>query len=477
MSFAAAGAAATPWLLVASRAHCSVCGAHLASASAWGFPAPAGDASLNMQMSWRTGWMSSYRLIPSGQPAQPAIGCRSSKVCQLQQLCCLLLAARCSLLTAGPACTCIHACCMACAGWGDRTVRLSRGPADGEAHLPWPLSAELSPGGTKVFVDIGCSQGERGMAGRQPFWQAATTAPPPVPLLCACLPGRGAKWLAAQRQAVQRRSGALPLPRWMRRLTPSVNPPPGWLAWAAAGYFSSALFSLWAPELGFRPARIRRLAPEAGCSACDECKRQASAPPGLLLHLHAVLCSQDWQLAAGSWQRTGSPLAASRPGCAALQVAPAAGAEPQMGLQVLCVEPDFASHASLVNLREHVFGSSEAWGVYWCAAPLQLVGCCCCCCCCCWSMLCWMLDGDVMCLWGALLCCPGCLMIPSPQLATVWALAPLISTCLCRLHVQAPASRCSEQQQQRQQQRWRRQKQQQRQCSGAGGVWPRRQGT
>ena len=98
MSFAAAGAAATPWLLVASRAHCSVCGAHLASASAWGFPAPAGDASLNMQMSWRTGWMSSYRLIPSGQPAQPAIGCRSSKVCQLQQLCCLLLAARCSLL-------------------------------------------------------------------------------------------------------------------------------------------------------------------------------------------------------------------------------------------------------------------------------------------------------------------------------------------------------------------------------------------
>jgi hypothetical protein len=300
VSFAAAGAAATPWLLVASRAYCSVCGAHLASASAWGFPAPAGDASLNMQMSWRTGWMSSYRLIPSGQPAQPAIGCRSSKVCELQQLCCLLLAARCSLLTAGPAWTCIHACCMACAGWGDRTVRLSRGPADGEAHLPWPLSAELSPGGTKVFVDIGCSQGERGMAGRQPFWQAATTAPPPVPLLCACLPGRGAKWLAAQRQAVQRRSGALPLPRWMRRLTPSVNPPPGWLAWAAAGYFSSALFSLWAPELGFRPARIRRLAPEAGCGACDECKRQASAPPGLLLHLHAVLCSQDWQLAVGS---------------------------------------------------------------------------------------------------------------------------------------------------------------------------------
>jgi hypothetical protein len=61
-----------------------------------------------------------------------------------------------------------------------------------------------------------------------------------------------------------------------------------------------------------------------------------------------------------------------------------------MGLQVLCVEPDAARHARLVKLREHVFGSGEAWGMDWCAAAA-----------CCRTLvaaagrtLCWVLDTE-----------------------------------------------------------------------------------
>ena len=91
------------------------------------------------------------------------------------------------------------------------------------------LSAELSPGGTKVFVDIGCSQGEQTMpagqpAGRQPSWQAANTVPPPAPLLCSCLPGGEAKLPAAQWRTA-------PAPAPMDLPACDASEPATWIAW------------------------------------------------------------------------------------------------------------------------------------------------------------------------------------------------------------------------------------------------------
>ena len=222
---------------------------------------------------------------------------------------------------------------------------------------------------------------------------------------------------------------------WMRWL-------PTWRAsllagMAAAGYFSSALFSLWAPELGFQAARIRSFAPEAGCGACDECKRKVGASLGLFLHLHAVL-----RRGPRSGSGRGSPPQPPPPACD-VQVAPAAGAEPQLGLQVLCVEPDDLGYADLVNLRQHVFGSSEAWGVDWCAAAMVAAARHCC-------AGCWLL---IRCTCGA----------PHPC-----EFAPLTGL---PLYVQAPAA-CDGEQPQQQQWRWQR-----RQCSYASRLWSRGQGS
>ena len=142
--------------------------------------------------------------------------------------------------------------------------------------------------------------------------------------------------------------------------------------------------------------------------------------------MHAALRSVPG-VAVGS-MHAGSHLRPPRP-AGALQVAPAAGAEPQLGLQVLCAEPDTLSHARLVSLREHVFSGSEAWGVDWCAAPPHLAAaagrrCCC--------VGCMVLDADCTCLrHAAPLCRPCCTFTLCSQLAVACAFAPRISTCHC----------------------------------------------
>lgn len=86
------------------------------------------------------------------------------------------------------------------------------------------------------------------------------------------------------------------------------------------GYTSSAFFALWAPEVKFTPNEIIKWRPETPCGACGDCNEivvPKTPPP---------------------------PLAADRQ------------------VQVVCVEPNLVSFASLVATREHFFfNSTQPW--------------------------------------------------------------------------------------------------------------------